>query len=109
VGGCAFSAFANTKQKRPRESEIKAKALNAKEKVLICGFSSLCRTTPETGCRAQSHLDERSILNKAYVKYKYNVLVADGEMRECVDPEGNGVTMGRGAGGGNGPAQGGAR
>jgi hypothetical protein len=29
--------------------------------------------------------------------------VADGEMRECVDPEGNGVTMWRGAKGGPGP------
>jgi hypothetical protein len=59
--------------------------------------------------QSPSHLDERSILNKAYVKYKYNVLEADGEMRECVDPEGNGVTMGRGAGGGDRPAQWGAR
>jgi hypothetical protein len=62
VGGCAFSTFANAKQKRPRERDIKAKALNAKEKVLICAFSSLCRTTSETGCRAQSYLDEKEIL-----------------------------------------------
>jgi hypothetical protein len=29
--------------------------------------------------------------------------VTDREMRECMDPEGNGVTMGRGAEGGPGP------
>ncbi len=33
----------------------------------------------------------------------YSVSVADRGMRECVDPEVNGVTMGRGAEGGPGP------
>ncbi len=34
-------------------------------------------------------------------------LVADGEVGGCVDPEGNGFTMGRGAEGGPGPPSGG--
>jgi hypothetical protein len=33
----------------------------------------------------------------------YLITVADGEVGECVDPEGNGVTMGRGAEGGAWP------
>jgi hypothetical protein len=34
------------------------------------------------------------------------VIVADREVDGCVDPEGNGVTMGRGAEGGPGPPSG---
>jgi hypothetical protein len=41
-----------------------------------------------------------------YLWLCYRITVADGEMGECVDPEGNGVTMGRGAEGGPGPPSG---
>jgi hypothetical protein len=42
---------------------------------------------------------------KYIILFRY-IIVADGEVGECVDPEGNGVTMGIGVEGGPGPPSG---
>ncbi len=45
-------------------------------------------------CSDQSKLAAKYVVVNSGQSYSYSIPVADREMRECVDPEGNGVTMG---------------